>query len=152
MAVMEELQEISMEGFRVVSVDMFSRHTWTVVPMITLWSSHIAFSKAAVNALNNCERIRMEVNAQSKKILLVPVSTKDKDGIRWMTTGKTPHGRKIECHAFAEKLYESWGWDKDMVYRAKGRIVTSDSKVLLLFDFTSAECWPLGDKTKVRDA
>ena len=121
MAAMEEIQEINMDGFQVVSIDMFS-HTYqrTDYPAITLWVDHIAFSKSAVDALNRCERVRMEVNPQAKRILLVPVSVKDKDAIRWMTTGKNPHGRKLECKLFAEKLFETWGWNKEYVYKAKG--------------------------------
>ena len=149
MAIIDEIQEINMDGFQVVSVDMFSHYMRNDLPMITLWNTHISFSKAAVHALNNCERVRMEVNTKTKGILLVPVSMKDKDGIKWMGTGKTPYGRKLECRAFTEALFDSWHWDKKRVYRTKGRIVTSDSKIMLFFDFSSPESWIFKSKTQV---
>ena len=150
---MATVEEISMEGFQVVSSDFFDHyHQRTDIPTLTLWNEQIAFSKAAVKALNNCERVRMEVNPQTRGILLIPVSTKDKDGIKWMLTGKEPHGRKIECRGFTEKLYETWSWETDHVYRANGRIVVADQKVMLFFDFSAPICWPYGTKSKAKKA
>ena len=150
MGLLDEVQDINMDGFQVVSAGMFSNYQRTDTPAITLWSDQIAFSKAAIHALNNCERVRMEVNTQAKKILLVPVTAKDKDGIKWATTGKDPHGRKIECKAFSEQIFQSWGWNSEYVYRALGRIVVSDQKIMLLFDFSNPISWPYGDKTKAQ--
>ncbi len=151
MALADEIQELNLEGFQVVSSDFFDHyHQRNDIPTITLWNDQIAFSKASVKALNNCERVRMEINAQTRGILLIPVSTKDKDGIKWMTTGKDPHGRKIDCKGFTEKLYETWEWKKDHVYRANGRIVVADQKIMLFFDFSSPVCWPYGSKTQVQ--
>ena len=38
--------------------------------------------------------------------------------------------------------------DPEYVYRASGRIVTASSKVMLFFDFTKADFWKLGDKSR----
>ena len=146
MGLLDEVQDINMDGFQVVSADLFCNYQRFDAPTLTLWIDQVSFSKAAVKALNNCERIRMEVNPQSKKILLIPVTIKDKDGIKWMITGKEPHGRKLECKAFSEKLFQAWGWDIDRVYKAPGRIVISDQKVMLLFDFSNPDSWPYGSR------
>lgn len=149
---MAEVEEISMEGFQVVSGDLFCRYTQrNDLPTITLWRDQISFSKAAVIALNSCERVRMEVNPQTKGILLIPVNAKDKDGIKWMKSGKTPHGRKIECRTFTEKLYETWSWDTEYVYKATGRIVLVDQRVMLFFDFNSPESWLYRTKTMAKE-
>ena len=150
MGLLDEVQDINMEGFQVVSADLFCNYQRADAPTITMWIDQISFSKAAVNALNNCERVRMEVNSQTKGILLVPVSTKDKDGIKWMITGKDPHGRKLECRAFTEKLYKIWEWDTDRVYKAAGRIVVSDQKVMLYFDFSAPDSWEYGSRMKAQ--
>ena len=148
MGLLDEIQDINMEGFQVVSSDLFCNYQRADAPTITLWIDQISFSNAAVNALNNCERVRMEVNTQTKGILLIPVSTKDKDGIRWMLMGKDqPQGRKLECRAFAEKLFKVWKWDKNRVYKASGRIVVSDQKVMLYFDFSTPDSWAYGSRT-----
>lgn len=41
-----------------------------------------------------------------------------------------------------------WGWEKNYVYRAIGRIVAADNKVMLLFDFREPESWPWKEKSK----
>ena len=149
---MAAVEEISMEGFQVVSGDLFSRVVQrNDLPTITLWVDQIAFSKAAVLALNSCERVRMEVNPQTKGILLIPVNTNDKDGIKWMKSGKVPHGRKIECRGFTEKLYETWSWDPEYVYKSVGRIVVIDQRVMLFFDFSSPESWLYKTKTQSKE-
>ena len=148
MNLLDEVQEIDLDGFQVVSADSFGSTQRYDQPAVTLWIDQISFSKSAVHALNNCDRVRMEVNPKTRRILLVPVSSKDKDGIRWMNPAKEPKGRKLECRAFAEKIFKMWEWDPKQVYRANGRIVVSDQKVMLLFNFSSPVCWPYGGRTK----
>lgn len=148
MAVSEEIQEISKEGFQVVSAELFRRVLRMAQPTVTLWPNSISFSKATLQALNMCERIRIEVNSAKRCVLLVPVTEKDKDSLRWIKTGKEPSARKIECTTFTSQLYDSWGWKKDRAYRVTGRIVTAEKKVMLLFDFSLPESWKLKDKVK----
>ena len=136
-----EVPEISMDGFQVVSGEMFVRLPRKNEPTCTLWYNSICFGKMAMMALNNCERIRIEVNVHARKILIIPVSVKDKDNVRWITTGKNPQPRKIDCKTFTSQLYDAWGFDKDLNYRAYGRVVAADKKVMMLFDFTTPETW-----------
>lgn len=146
MSTIEEIKEVSMDGFQVVSGDMFRSFTRVNLPAITLWYNSISFSKAALIALNNCERVRIEVNPKTKCILLIPVTAKDKDAVRWAKTGKDMQTRKIECLAFTSQLFDGWGWNKNYVYRSTGRIVSSDKKIMLLFDFSNPENWPTKEK------
>ena len=148
MSVSDEIQEISKEGFQVVSGELFHRAFRIDQPTATLWPNSISFSKAALQALNMCERIRIEVNPTKRCILIVPVTEKDKDNIRWIKARKEPAARKIECTAFTSQLYDSWGWKKDLAYRVTGRIVTAEKKVMLLFDFSTPESWKFKDKVK----
>ena len=148
MAVNDEIQEISKEGFQVVSGEMFRRVLRLGQPTATIWPSSITFSKASLQALNMCERIRIEVNSAKHCILIIPVTEKDKDNVRWLKTGKDPSARKIECSAFTSQLYDSWGWKKDLAYRVVGRVVTAEKKVMLLFDFSVPESWKFKDKGK----
>ena len=103
------------------------------------------FNKASVTALNSCERIRIEVNPNDQRILLIPVNSRDKDAVRWVM-GKDLQPRKIECLRFTSQLFESWDWNEGNVYRTIGRIVSSDKKVMLLFDFSDPETWALKGK------
>lgn len=148
MAVKEDIVEISKDGFQIVSGEMF-RHAFRLnAPTATLWPNSISFSKAALQTLNNCERIRIEINLKKRCILVVPVTEKDKDNIRWIKTGKDISIRKIECLAFTSQLYEAWGWKSHLAYRVSGRLVSVDKKVMLLFDFSNPESWRFKDKAK----
>ena len=142
------LPEIRHEGFQVVSGELFKHMQRLSLPSATLWYSSISFSKASVLALNNCERVRIEVNPNTKCMLIVPVTIKDKDNIHWVKNVKDPRARKIECKAFTSQLFDTWGWKQDYVYRTTGRIVSVDKKVMLLFDFSEPESWPWKERVK----
>lgn len=136
-----EIEEISMDGFQVVSGEYFTCRAAYFSPTCTIWSGGITFNKVALTALNNCERVCIEIYPQKKSVLLVPVTIKDKDGIPWRKNIKDYAPRRMECSRFSSTLYEMWGWDTGCVYRTTGRIVTVDNKVMLLFDFSSVEQW-----------
>lgn len=138
---MDEIQEISLEGFKVVSGELFRGQLAYDRPICTLWSDSISFSKSSVMALNSCERIRVEINLEKKCILVVPVTAKDKDNVKWLKTEKGPQAKKITCRSLAKKLYDAWSWEEDHVYRAGGRLVTVENKVMLLYDFNNCESW-----------
>ena len=136
-----EIPEIDLEGFQVVSGDMFTHFPKKSEPTCTLWCTSISFSKTAIMSLNSCERVRIEIHPEKKNMLIVPVTLKDRDGIRWSKGVKDQTSRKIECKAFTSKLYELWGFKIDYVYRATGRVVCADKKVMLLFNFSETENW-----------
>ena len=145
---MEEIMEISREGFQIVSGDLLRKAYRLNVPMATIWPNSICFSKASLVALNNCERIRLEVNTGKRCLLVVPVTEKDRDNVRWVTTGKDPATRKMECMGFTKQLYDNWGWDLQLAYRTNGRLVSIDRKVMLLFDFSAPQSWVFRDKER----
>ena len=139
---LSSIKEISIDGFQVVSGNMFAHMPRTMGPSCTLWWSSINFSKYALEALNKCEHVRIEVNAAKRCLLIIPVTASDRDGVRWVKNTKgNIEPRKMECKQFTTPLFETWGWDKDCVYRATGQLVTADKKVMLLFNFNDAESW-----------
>lgn len=138
---METVNEISLEGFQIVSSDFFTYATRTNAPTLTIWDGSIGFSKQDVLLLNSCENIMIRINTKEHKALVIPTRSNDKDAIKWVKKLDPIEARKITCPKLTDKLYDMWGWDKDYVYRTNGRLVTSDNKVMLLFDFTSPEKW-----------
>ena len=144
----DEIQEISIDGYQVVNGEFFSTSFRQYGPTVTLWYNCISFSKAAFTALNGCERVRIEINPDTRGMLLIPVTKKDKDNIHWIKGVKNPTPRKMECRRFTSQLFQTWGFNPEYVYRASGRIVTPSSKVMLFFDFTKADSWKLGDKSR----
>ena len=146
----ESIQEISREGFKVVSGDMFRRTFRMNAPTATIWPNKISFNKAALGALNNCERVRFEINDTKHCLLVVPVTEKDKDNVKWLKSSKVPAVRMMECLYFTTQLFESWKWKSDYAYKTTGRIVSVDKKVMLLFDFNNAESWKYKEKVKAK--
>ena len=144
----EEIQEIDVTGFKVVSSDYFHGNYRLNVPTLTMWHTYISFSKASLSALNNCERVRIEVDSASRRILVIPVTTADRDGIKWLKPGKTPEARKLECKEFTMPIFNLWEWSPKRVYRAVGRLVMSDKKLMLLFDFKKCEDWEFKPRVK----
>lgn len=138
---MDTGNEISMEGFQVVSSDYFCSYSRVSSPTLTIWDGQIGFSKQDLLLLNSCDSILMQINTAGKKILLVPTASKDKDAIRWIKKTNPLEAKKLTCQKLTDQLYEAWKWDKGMIYRAIGRLVTSQNKVMLLFDFAEPEQW-----------
>ena len=134
--------EINIDGFQVVKGDMFQVSYRRQAITLSIWNDEISFSKAAIDALHGCERVRIEINPSTRNILIIPVTEQDKDNVRWAKTssdGIKP--RKINCTRFSKLLYKTWGWNLEMAYKAEGKVVTYNQKVLLLFDFSKAEYW-----------
>ena len=91
--------------------------------------------------MNNCEYVRIEVNPKTKCLVVIPVTSSDKDGIRWVSGKKDIFTRTMKSNRFGELIYSTWELDPDYNYRADGRLVTVNKKVMLLFDFNYAERW-----------
>ena len=146
---MEQYNEISMDGFKVVSSDFFCTVSRVSAPTITVWDGSIGFSKQDLLLLNSCENVLMQINAENKKILVVPTSSKDKDAIKWVKKTNPLEAKKFICPKLTDNLYDAWNWDKDYIYRATGRLVTVQNKVMLYFDFSEPEKWK---KPEAKDA
>ena len=146
---MEQYNEISMDGFKVVSSDFFCTVSRVSAPTITVWDGSIGFSKQDLLLLNSCENVLMQINAENKKILVVPTSSKDKYAIKWVKKTNPLEAKKFSCPKLTDNLYDAWNWDKDYIYRATGRLVTVQNKVMLYFDFSEPEKWK---KPEAKDA
>lgn len=138
---MESVNEISMDGFKVISGDYFYAPLRMQAPAFTIWDNCIGFSKQDLILLNNCECILLRINVEERKMLVIPTSSKDKDAIRWLKRLEPLEARKINCPKLTDSLYESWNWDRDYIYRTTGKLVTSGNKVMLMFDFSNPERW-----------
>ncbi len=141
MNVMNPIEEVSLEGFQIVASDMFSHLPRKKDATCTIWPTKLSFSKLALSALNNCEYVRIEVNPRTKCLIVLPVTSSDPDSIRWIMGTKEFSIRNMESKRFGDQVYQSWGLDMDYNYRAVGRLVTANKKVMMLFDFNGAERW-----------
>ena len=135
------IEEVSLDGFQIVSSDMFIRRPRNSDPTCSIWPTQLSFSKLAISSLNNCEYVRIEVNPKTKCLVVIPVTSSDKNSIRWVKGKKEIFARNMESKRFGGLIYNTWGLDPNYNYRAVGRLVTVNKKVMMLFDFNNAELW-----------
>ena len=84
------IEEVSLDGFQIVASDMFVHLPRKSDATCSIWPSKLSFSKLVLSALNNCEYVRIEVNPQTKCLIVMPVSSSDKNSIRWIKGTKEP--------------------------------------------------------------
>lgn len=77
--------------------------------------------------------------------MIEPAISGSANAVRWKKGDKVVKYSKISCSTFTRQIYEDWGLDQNARYKAYGRIVQIDKKVMVLFEFETAEKW-LGDK------
>ena len=135
------LEEITLDGFQVVKADMFMHLPRKGEPSCTIWPTRMSFNKISLHSLNSCEYVRIEINPNNKSLLLIPVTSKDRDSIRWIKGQKDFSVRNLESKEFGDLLYSAWGLNPEFNYRATGRLITAKGKVMLLFNFSDAEMW-----------
>ena len=135
------IEEMTLEGFQIVSASMFHHPPRKCEATCTIWPTRISFNKLTLEKLHYCDYIKIQVNPTTKCLLLSPVTSSDKDSIRWMKGEKEKFLRNLESKAFGEQLYQKWGLDADYNYRTVGRLVTVNQKVMILFDFNHPEVW-----------
>ena len=135
------IEEMTLEGFQIVSSNMFVHLPRKSDATCTIWPTRISFSKLALEYLHFCEYIKLQVNPKTKCLLVMPVTSTDKDSIRWAKGDKDKTVRNMESRIFGEQLYQSWGLDPEYNYRSIGRLVSVNQKVMLLFDFSQPEMW-----------
>ena len=132
------ISEINMDGFQVVRGQLFSR---MLEPFMSIWYSSISFNAACYSALNECAAIQLLVNSHDRRVLVKPTPSSDRDSINWSKEPDKHKCRKIECSNLMHQIFDMWGLDKELHYRANGKLVTADRKIMLLFDFNRTEAW-----------
>lgn len=135
------IEEMSLDGFQIVNANMFIHIPRNSDPTCTVWPTRISFNKLTLEKLNFCEYVKIQVNPKTKCLLVMPVSSSDKDSIRWTKGSMEKVIRNMESKAFGEQLYQSWGLDPEYNYRAAGRLVSVNQKVMMFFDFRESEMW-----------
>ena len=95
--------EINLDGFQVVKGDMFQVTYHRQAITLSIWNDEISFSKAALDSLHGCERVRIEINPTSRCVLIIPVTVQDKDNVRWATvSANNIKPRKVSCNRFTK--------------------------------------------------
>lgn len=141
MSQLNDIEEVTLEGFQIVKSNMFAHLPRKNEATCTLWPTRISFNRLSLELLQSPEYVRIHVNPMTKCLLVMPVPSNDKDAIRWVKGLKDKWIRNMESKPFGEQLYQSWGLDTKLNYRAAGRLVSANKKLMLLFDFSNPESW-----------
>ena len=141
MSQITSLEELSLDGFQIVKADMFIHSPRKGEPTCSIWPSKLSFSKLVLTSLNSCEYVRIEVNPKKRTLVVIPVTSNDNNSIRWIKGQKDFTVRNMESKRVGTEIYKSWSLDPNYNYRAIGRLVTCNRKVMMLFDFNNAEIW-----------
>lgn len=136
------LKQVNLDGFQIVNSSLFSTLS---SPSMTIWIDSVSFNQAAYQALNNCEAISIMVNNKSRSILIGTVLSSSPNAVMWKKSKDFVKYSKISCATFTHQLFEEWQLDSRVRYKAVGRMVQADKKVMILFEFSMAEKW-CGDK------
>jgi len=135
--------DIALDGFQIVKGNYFNRQ---IEPYMAFRETSVSFNVSAYRALNCVATVQIMVNQANRKILIRPVSSDDKDSINWIKNLENLNSSPIECAAFTRPLYEMWKWSPKTRYRAYGKLVQNDKKLMLMFDFSSPEIIPPGQQ------
>ena len=90
------IEEMTLEGFQIVSSNMFIHLPRKSDATCTIWPTRISFSKLALEYLHFCEYIKLQVNPKTKCLLVMPVTSTDRDSIRW-AKGDRFHDLRHSC-------------------------------------------------------
>ena len=129
------LSDISLEGYQLVRATYFDKF---IEPIMTLWHTSVAFGMGCYTALGNCEFIHIMLNDDERSILIKPTMSKEDEALSWRKSVKEAKYNKLDCAMFSRKLYEKWKLNPAYHYRATGRLVQCDKKLMILFDFREA--------------
>ena len=136
------LKQLDLDGFQVVNSSLFCSMS---SPTMSIWNDSISFSQATYIALNTCEAISIMVNHKNRSILIGTVQSSSPNAVAWKKGKEVVKYSKISCATFTRQLFEEWGLDSEARYKAIGRMVQAEKKVMVLFEFANAEKW-YGDK------
>ena len=136
------LKQLDLDGFQVVNSSLFCSMS---SPTMSIWNDSISFSQATYIALNNCEAISIMVNHKTRSILIGTVQSSSPNAVAWKKGKEVVKYSKISCATFTRQLFEEWGLDSEARYKAIGRMVQAEKKVMILVEFANAEKW-YGDK------
>jgi hypothetical protein len=133
--------DINLDGFQVVKGNYFNKQ---IEPYMAFRETSVSFNVSAYKALNCVATVHIMVNQANRKILIRPVGSDDVDSITWIRNFDNLSSKPMECAAFTRPLYEMWKWKPKTRYRAYGKLVQCDKKLMLVFDFSSPEIIPAG--------
>lgn len=131
------IDTIDLDGFKSIGSQMFSTNVTT--PYLTIMKDGITFNDASFAKLENCEYIRIMLNAPKKRIVVIPTTEKDIEAISWKSGSKKNSYKKLMCPGFTSILRSAWNLRPDLRYRMPGRLVNDQNRPMILYELEGAK-------------
>lgn len=132
---------IDLRDYKVVSAQLFR---FDKAPYMNIFPKKISFSNEARGMLNNCQAIRIMINEQKKTVAIRAMPPSESNTLVWSKEGKKDsYIPQYLCPKLTSHLYEIWGWNMNLRYKASGMLVQFSGRPLIVFDFSEADSFPL---------
>lgn len=135
---MMQEEKFSYNGYQVVRGEFFA-HTFE--PSITFSNSRVYVNTACLNRMPTVEYIQILINQQTKKLVVRPSREDEKDSFRWCSNTEKRRPKQITCRIFYAKLAEMMQWNPMYRYKLLGKLITTNSEKLYIFDLTATEVY-----------
>lgn len=122
------------DGYQVVRGEYFAH---TLEPCVTFADCKIGFNKACIRKLPGIEYVQVLVNRRDRKLVIRPSSDDMKDSFTWLSASGNP--RTITCRLFYAMLVDMMGWNPNYRYKLIGKLVHSQTELILVFDLNATE-------------
>lgn len=131
-------EDFNYDGYQVVRGEFFA-HTFE--PSITFNDSRVYVNTACLNRMPTVEYIQILINQQTKKLVVRPCEEDEKDSFRWCSNTGKRRPKQITCRIFYAKLAEMMQWNPRYRYKLLGKLITTNSEQLYIFDLTATEVY-----------
>ncbi len=131
-------ESFNFDGYQVVRGEFFA-HTFE--PSITFSDSKVYVNTACLNRMPTVEYIQILINQQAKKLVVRPCSEDEKDSFRWCSNTDKRRPKQITCRIFYAKLIEMMQRNPIYRYKLLGKLITTNSEQLYVFDLTATEVY-----------
>lgn len=131
-----ELEHESLDGYELPPRTQFSM---LKKPAVTIKYGLLKFNMACVHLFEGVQYILPIINRTRKRIAVVTCTEEESASVQWARQkAGTWINRDISSVEVVEKIFGFMGWDRQCRYKALGRVATSDSGLILVFDLTEA--------------
>ena len=127
-----ELPHESLDGYELPPRTQFSM---LKKPALTMKHGRMKFNMACIHLFEGVQYILPIINRQKKRIAVVTCQEEESDSVEWARLKQGAWVNKdITSIEVLEKIFTFMGWDRLCRYKAMGRVATSDSGLILVFE------------------
>lgn len=131
-----ELEHENLEGYELPPRSQFSM---LKKPALTIKYGRLKFNMACIHLFEGVQYILPIINRSKKRIAVVTCTEEESASVQWARQKEGVWiNKEIPSVEVVEKIFAFMGWDRLCRYKALGRVATSDSGLILVFDLSEA--------------